>query len=114
MLVSRFDKKYFVVNEKKKLSVNYSPCLPGRSPDTSCLHFSKGLTKNLNASKNGIPENKIQELKPSETQPGLYTSAKGTFYLKYNNVYFKLSERFNTKVDSRFMVTGKKDWVIKR
>lgn len=49
--VSRFDKRYFIVNEKKKLLVNYSPCRLARSPGTSCLHLSEGLVNKLNTNK---------------------------------------------------------------
>ncbi|MGL6000540.1 MAG: scabin-related ADP-ribosyltransferase [Plesiomonas sp.] len=113
--VSRFEKRYFIVNEKRKLSVKYSPCRSGRSPGALCLHFSDGLIKKLHASKkNGIPANKIQGLNPSETQPGLYESAKGRFYLKYDDVYFKLTGGFDKKVDSKFMVTGKKTFGSKQ
>ncbi|WP_261653597.1 scabin-related ADP-ribosyltransferase [Erwinia mallotivora] len=106
--VSRFDKRYFIVNEKNKLLVDYSPCRLTRSPGALCLHLSDGLTNKLHASKkNGIPANDIQGLKPSATQPGLYESANGKLYLQHDDVYFKLVER-GKKVDSGFMVTGKK------
>lgn len=107
--VIRFDKRYFIVNEKKKFPVNYSPCRLGRSPGSSCLHLSDGLTSKLKAHrKNGILERKIRGLKPSENNPGLYESAKGTVYLKYDDVYFKLIRLENGVADSQFMITGKK------
>lgn len=107
--VSRFDKRYFIVNEKKKISLNYSPCRLVRSPGASCLHLSDSLINKLNENKkNGIPANKIQGLKPSENQPNFYESAIGKFYLKYDDVYFKLVGGFDKKVDSKFMVTGRK------
>lgn len=107
--VIRFDKKYFIVNEKKKFPVNYSPCRLRRSPGSSCLHLSDGLTSKLKANReNGIPERKIKGLKSSENNPGLYESAKGTVYLKYDDVYFKLIRLKNEVADSQFMVTGKK------
>ncbi len=107
--VTRFDKTYFIVNEKKKFPVNYSPCRLGRSPGSSCLHLSDGLTSKLKVHrKNGIPERNIRGLKPSENNPGLYESAKGTVYLKYDDVYFKLIRLKNGVADSQFMITGKK------
>lgn len=107
--VSRFGKRYFIVNEKKKLSVNYSPCRLGRSPGSSCLHFSDGLISKLNENRNnGVPERRIRGIKPSETNPGLYESEKGTLYLKYDNVYFKLISSQGWIDEPQFMVTGKK------
>lgn len=107
--VARFDKRYFIVNENKRLLVNYSPCRLGRSPGSSCLHLSDGLTSKLKANrKNGIPERKIKGLKPSENNPGLYNSANGNVYLKYDDVYFKLIQLENGVADSKFMVTGKR------
>lgn len=107
--VSRFDKRYFIVNEKKKLLVNYSPCRLRRSPDSSCLHFSKGLIKKLVTSRsNGISARKIQGLRPSESKPGLYESSKGKLFLEYKGSYFKLTGIEGGLADSQFMVTGKK------
>ncbi len=107
--VSRFDKKYFLVNEKKKMLANYSPCRLGRSPGSSCLHLSEGLINKLEENrKSGILERKIQGLKPSEKQPGLYESAEGVLYLKHDNAYFKLIKLEHGVADSQFMVTGEK------
>ncbi len=107
--VTRFDKRYFIVNEKKKFSVNYSPCRLGRSPGSLCLHLSDGLISKLKESReNGIPKRKIRGFKPSENNPGLYESAKGTLYLKYDDVYFKLIRLEDGVADSQFMVRGKK------
>ncbi len=107
--VTRFDKRYFIVNEKKKFSVNYSPCRLGRSPGSSCLHLSDGLISKLKECReNGISERKIKGFKPSENNPGLYESAKGILYLKYDDVYFKLIRLEDGVADSQFMVTGKK------
>lgn len=106
--VTRFDNKYFIVNEKKKLLVNYSPCRLGRSPGSSCLHLSDGLINKLKENrKYGIPEKKTKVLKPSENNPGLYESAKGVLYLKYDDTYFKLISLEDGIADSLFMVTGK-------
>ncbi|MEI3775393.1 hypothetical protein [Pectobacterium brasiliense] len=107
--VSQFDKQYFIVNKNNKLSVNYSPCRLGRSPNSSCLHLSDGLISKLKANrKNGIPERKIRGLKPSKNSPGLYESEKGKTYLKYDESYFKLIKLEDSAGDSKFMIAGKK------
>jgi len=106
--VSRFDNRYFIVNEERKSLVNYSPCRLARSPGTSCLHLSEGLVNKLNTNKkNGISASKIKGLQPSKTHPGLYNSDKGKLYLKYNEVYFKLSGKIDKSAESRFELIGK-------
>lgn len=106
--VSRFDKKYFLVNEKKKILANYSPCRLGRSPDSLCLHLSEGLISKLEANReSGILEREIQGLKPSEEQSGLYESAERVLYLKHDGAYFRLIKLERGVADSIFMVTGR-------